>query len=98
MSVLWAGGEDLSFQNGTLPTILTGSTYSRAGYARCALNVPIAARGEKTSGSPIGTLKLGWKTGGTVNVDAGHSLTTAWACYERLALLNPSYSYELATK
>ena len=49
----------------------------------------VAARAEKTSGSPIGTLKLGWKTGGTVNVDAGHSLTTAWACYERLALLNP---------
>jgi hypothetical protein len=49
----------------------------------------VAARAEKTSGSPIGTLKLGWKTGGTVNVDAGRSLTTAWATYERLALLNP---------
>jgi len=48
-----------------------------------------AARAQKTSGSPIGTLKLGWYTSSTVAVDSGHALTSAWECYENLALLNP---------
>lgn len=49
----------------------------------------LAVYAEATEGSDVGTLDLGWYTNSTVNVDGGHSLTSAWECYERLALINP---------
>ncbi len=48
------------------------------------LATKISARATKSSDAAIGTLKLGFKSGGTVDVDAGQALTTSWATYERL--------------
>ena len=47
------------------------------------------ARFSKVVGSMVGTLKLGVKTNSTINVDGGHSATTAWAQAERAMILNP---------
>lgn len=46
--------------------------------------IKIVARACKTGDAAVGTVALGVKSGGTVDVDAGHALTTAWATYERL--------------
>ena len=43
----------------------------------------------KAVGSSVGTLKLGVKTNSAINVDGGHSATTAWAQAERAMILNP---------
>jgi hypothetical protein len=51
--------------------------------------VKVAARAEVTAGSTPTSVKLGVKTGGTVNVDAGHTLTAAFTTYERLMTTNP---------
>jgi hypothetical protein len=51
--------------------------------------VKLAARMEVTAGSTPTSLKLGVKTGGTVNVDAGHAGTAAFTTYERLMTQNP---------
>jgi hypothetical protein len=51
--------------------------------------VKVAARAEVTAGSTPTSVKLGVKTGGTINVDAGHSLTAAFTTYERLMTTNP---------
>lgn len=37
MSILWCGGEDIDFPNGTAVTVDTNATRFRAGYARCSL-------------------------------------------------------------
>lgn len=49
----------------------------------------VSARAGKSSGSTPGTLKLGIKTGGTINVDAGNTVTTAWQTFQRLMQTNP---------
>lgn len=46
--------------------------------------IRIVARACKTVDAAVGTVALGVKSGGIVDVDAGHALTTAWATYERL--------------
>jgi len=51
--------------------------------------VKIAARATKSADASVGTLKLGINSGGTVNVDAGQSLTTGWGTYERYMQVNP---------
>ncbi|HLZ10233.1 MAG TPA: hypothetical protein VKT80_16710, partial [Chloroflexota bacterium] len=39
MTILWCGGEDIDFPNGTTPTLVdTGATHSRTGYARFAID------------------------------------------------------------
>lgn len=37
MSLLWAGGEDIDFPNGSTIAVSTGAANFRSGYARCAL-------------------------------------------------------------
>lgn len=51
--------------------------------------VKVAARAEVTAGATPTGLKLGVKTGGTINVDGGHSLSAGFATYERLMNTNP---------
>jgi hypothetical protein len=51
--------------------------------------VKVAARAEVTAGSTPTGIKLGVKTGGTVNVDTAHTLTSSFATYERLMAVNP---------
>lgn len=51
--------------------------------------VKVAARAAITAGASAATLELGVKTGGTINVDAGHALTTAWETQERYMATNP---------
>jgi hypothetical protein len=51
--------------------------------------VKVAARAEVTAGATPTSVKLGVKTGGTVNVDAGHALTAGFITYERLMTQNP---------
>jgi hypothetical protein len=46
--------------------------------------VKAAVRAEVTAGSTPTSLKIGVKTGGTVNVDAGRTPTAAFTTYERL--------------
>ena len=53
------------------------------------LGCQLGARSSMTDGSPVTTEKLGWKTNGTVNVDAGQSLSTDWDCYQRFSQINP---------
>lgn len=48
MSILGCYGEDLDWNQGTLPTVITTAGHFRAGYARCALRIP-------TAGSPMRT-------------------------------------------
>jgi hypothetical protein len=52
------------------------------------LAVRAAVRAEVTAGSTPTSVKLGVKTGGTINVDAGHALTAAFTTYERLMTTN----------
>src|SRR5882672_6561843 len=51
--------------------------------------VKAAVRSEITAGAVPTSLKIGVKTGGTVNVDAGHAQTTGFLTYERLMVTNP---------
>lgn len=44
----------------------------------------VYARGKKSVDAAVGTLKLGVKSGGTVDVDAGQAITTSSASYARL--------------
>ena len=37
MAILWAGGEDIDFPNGTIATVSTTASNFRSGYARCAI-------------------------------------------------------------
>jgi hypothetical protein len=53
------------------------------------LAVKVAARAEVTAGSTPTSLKMGVKTGGTVNVDGGRSPTSGFLTYERLMTQNP---------
>jgi hypothetical protein len=53
------------------------------------LAVKVAARAAVTVGSTPTAVKLGVKTGGTVNVDAGHAATAGFTTYERLMTQNP---------
>lgn len=46
--------------------------------------IKIVARACKTGDAAVGTVALGVKSDGTVDVDAGHALTTAWETYERI--------------
>ena len=57
----------------------------------------IAARATRTAGSTPTSLKLGVKSGSTTDVDAGQSLTTGWATYERLMTVNPVTSSAFTT-
>lgn len=47
--------------------------------------IKIAARATKTGDASVGTLKLGVKSDGSEDLDAGQALTTSWVTYERLA-------------
>jgi hypothetical protein len=51
--------------------------------------VKAIARAEITAGSVPTSLKIGVKTGGTVNVDAGRALNAGFLPYERLMGINP---------
>jgi hypothetical protein len=51
----------------------------------------VVARAQKSDDASIGTLKLGVKSGGTIDVDAGHALSTSWESHERItATINGS--------
>ena len=54
MSILWCGGEDIDFPNGTAPAILTtGSSFDSA-YARCSIRSPaIAAYVKSVAFTPV---------------------------------------------
>jgi hypothetical protein len=53
--------------------------------------IKVVARACKTGDASVGTLKLGVKSGGTIDVDAGHTLSTSWESFERLtATINGS--------
>lgn len=51
--------------------------------------VKISARASKSAGATATKLKLGYGTNSSTDVGAAQSLTTAWACYERLDQQNP---------
>lgn len=51
--------------------------------------VLVSARAVKSSDASVGTLKLGIKSGSTVDVDAGHALATALENHERIMTVNP---------
>lgn len=51
--------------------------------------VKIAARAEVTAGATPTGLKLGVKTGGTINVGGAQTLSASFATYERLMTTNP---------
>jgi hypothetical protein len=51
--------------------------------------VKVAARAEVEGAATATTVALGINSGGTVNAGAAQALTTAWATYERLMLVNP---------
>jgi hypothetical protein len=59
MSILWAGGEDISFMQGVLTSINTSGF--RSGYARCSLNIPRGAGGA-CKGNPFTPITSGWIT------------------------------------
>ncbi len=78
--VTYVNSNDQNAQFGLLPTP-TGDFDIKA--------VVCKAKMTKHSGSTPGTLKLGIKTGGTVNVDSGTTATTAWQVAERVMATNP---------
>lgn len=47
------------------------------------VGLKVESRAAKSADASIGTLKLGVKSGGTVDVDAGQALTTSFTTYER---------------
>lgn len=51
--------------------------------------IKASVRSEITAAAVPTSLKIGVKTGGTVNVDAGHAQTTGFLTYERLMVTNP---------
>lgn len=57
MSILWCGGEDIDFPNGSPATVTTAGAQFRAGYARCAI----------TANAPSATLKSTTFPGGAVS-------------------------------
>ncbi|MGB8887110.1 MAG: hypothetical protein WCC87_10335 [Candidatus Korobacteraceae bacterium] len=64
MSILWCGGEDLDFQQSTLPGVTTNTQYYRTGYARCALAVPEsgnAAKSNQFSGGAVTSAWVSWR-------------------------------------
>jgi hypothetical protein len=74
MTILWCGGEDIDFPNGTAPSITTGSTNARTGFARCGL---------QTGASPCRSLSFagGAITSGWLHcqVAAGNSTNRTFA-------------------
>lgn len=58
MSLLWCGGEDISFQNGGLPTV--DLSYYRVGYARCDLQCPTSGNAVKGNQFPGGAVTTAW--------------------------------------
>jgi hypothetical protein len=57
----------------------------------------IVARAKKSEDAAIGTLKLGVKSGGSVYVDAGNSLTTSFANYSSIITTINSAAIDVAT-
>lgn len=49
------------------------------------IGIVVTARACKSSDASIGTLELGVKSDGTVDVDAGRAVTTNWDTYKRIA-------------
>ncbi len=60
MAVLWCGGEDLDFQQGSLPSVSTNSAFFRSGYARCAVGLPAAGNAMKGNQFPGGAVTTAW--------------------------------------
>jgi hypothetical protein len=60
MSILWCGGEDIDFPNGFSPAVNTSATYSRAGYARCAVSIQTVSNMIRSALFPGGALTSLW--------------------------------------
>lgn len=60
MSILWCGGEDIDFPNGTTPNVSTTSTSFRAGYARCIVQAPSNNALMKSTVFPGGAITSCW--------------------------------------
>ncbi len=60
MSILWCGGEDLDFQQGTLPAVYGGGGSYRSGYARCSLQSPSGGNAAKSNQFSGGAVTSGW--------------------------------------
>lgn len=58
--ILWCGGEDLDFQNSTLPSVSTTSGQFRSGYARCGVVPPVAGNAMKGNTFPGGAVTDAW--------------------------------------
>ncbi len=60
MGILWCGGEDIDFPNGTAPTILTVSGYFRAGFARCGIQCASGPSSTRSLSFSGGAITSGW--------------------------------------
>jgi len=62
MAILWCGGEDIDFPNGTLVAVSTVSTNFRAGYARCSIQQQTQGGMAKGIPFPGGAVTSAWVT------------------------------------
>ena len=53
MAILWCGGEDVDFPNGSVPLVSTTSTQFRSGYGRCALGSGTQSRSAVFAGGAV---------------------------------------------
>jgi len=60
MTILWAGGEDIDFSNGSPPSVLANSSYFRAAFARCALQCSAGASSTRSLSFVGGAVTSAW--------------------------------------
>lgn len=60
MAILWCGGEDIDFPNGSLVDVGTTNLYFRSGYARCAIRSMAGLAVAKSSLFSGGEISSGW--------------------------------------
>jgi hypothetical protein len=62
MGILWRGGEDIDFPNGTAVVVDTTAGHFRAGYARCALRQSVLNAISRSTPFPGGAVTSFWAT------------------------------------
>jgi hypothetical protein len=84
MAILWCGGEDIDFQNGSLPIALATGGRFRTGYARSAL-APLVANAMKGSQFPGGAVTSAWLSFRAFKVNA--TTSTRWGGFGQFSSL-----------
>jgi len=75
MAILWCGGEDIDFPNGSAVSITTTGTYFRSAYSRCAICANSEGTTSKSKPFSGGAVTSAWLSSQIYHVSPGYDVT-----------------------